>query len=490
MMNLVKKYWKHILFFGSYLLVLMICRSTDVTQLFKNDDSFSFLYGAKFLEQKYPVPLWNVLGYIPANLPFGTDAGNIIICLSVIPAFLSSIIVFISLRKLTDDEWAPWIGSSTLMGCCLFFSQAVSMEIYVLMAFLVSLTFLLILYQKYTLAGIICGLAICAHYSTGIFPLIAFFVGYGGFRKRWYAILLTALIFYSFYYMCLDSFYWQFYEPSFDRFMNLWLAVIFSTEITYPTKYFYIFNILILFIVGFGFSLIPMFLGLKEIKKLHVILFICMIPTIFVFIGNNFTRFTQIVSFVPLMAIFAGIGIKYIRYNFLKIVIFTSSILMMISFLFSLNANLLDESPTTARQLINSFDRVEDGSLILTAKIYHYKDGGKSDTLGGHIAAAVGYYNNLHNTDIIPVYGICIYSDDLDWGRDKLISKGVNLPEQEDIVRLQSLSSRDIMIWYQNLMISLKKSNPDKEVYIFLITDIYTQKTELVTVDEWKDLGW
>ena len=77
---------KYFLFFGSYLAILLVCMSPDISQKCYGNDTFSFLYGAKFLEARYPAPLYTFLGHFFANLPFGVDGGNLVLFLSTIPA--------------------------------------------------------------------------------------------------------------------------------------------------------------------------------------------------------------------------------------------------------------------------------------------------------------------------------------------------------------------------------------------------------------------
>lgn len=480
-MEFLKRHWKHFAFFGLYLAVLLVCRAPDISQVCKSDDCFSFLYGAKFFEHKYPVPLWNVLGYIFANLPFGNDGGNLALFLSVIPAFLTSIVVFLAVKKQTDNKYAPWIGSATLMGCYLYFSQAVIMEIYMLLALLFSLAYLMLIYKKYTLASVFCGLGIAAHYMTGIVPFLAFFLVSGGFRKRSYIALLIAIVFLVLYYSFVPIFSWELLGSTGSQYNDLYeqiIATIKGGNVDQP--YIGIWMVAQMLVVGFGLSLIPMFLFAKDLRKSNLLLFLCFFPLIYVIVGGVLHRFTQLPPFAPFFAIMAGLGVSKIKMWHLEKIILLSSLVMLISCLFLFNVRILDESPTTARQEIELFDEAEDGSLICCVRLFDIGRGMMSDTLGGHVAPTVEYYNRTHDKHLIPVYIQTLYDKGYTEYIKKLYERGVVLPDS--VPGLKSAAPEDMEWWYLEIMKIFVDLNPDFDVYYLHIVNIENQKCELVKV--------
>jgi hypothetical protein len=469
------------------------------------NDCFSFLYGARFLEALYPSPLYTLLGYPIANLPFGVDGGNLVLFLSVIPAWLSSIFVFLSLRKISDNKMAPWIGASMIAGSYMYFSQAVIVEVYVLMSCLFALSFLFLSYRKYSWSNVIMGLAMCTHYVTCFIPFVAFLIWNKEFRKKWYWTIIVWIIVTIPYYLFVDKFYWR-GDSSFIDFVYSTVSIMvyqMSRGFSGPGHVFAM-------IMTFGLSLIPILLFSRDIKKSGVFLIMLLFPSLYFLIGRADYMFVQLVSFVPYYAIMAGLGISYIQTKHLDKFILSGSLLMMLSLLFVFNMSainsvdvdnkkfiiisdtvtssfgslLINNSVTTAREAINELDIVEEGSIVVCVRVFVNERGEWiSDSLGGHIATMVEYHNRLNDKHLIP-FDPNFIGENVDSSLlDKIENHGIKVPKRVIVVRSvgeseEMLETRRI----RSLLLSISESNSDKHVYYYRIIDDKSEKCELVKI--------
>jgi hypothetical protein len=500
-MNLIK-YWKECLFFSVYLTILLYCKSSDITLMNSGNDCFSFLYGTRFLESLYPSPLYTLLGYPIANLPFGIDGGNLVLFLSVIPAWLSSIFVFLSLRKISDNKIAPWIGSSMLAGSYMYFSQAVIVEVYALMSCLFALSFLLLSYKKYSWSSVVMGLAMCTHYVTCFIPFVAFLIWNKEFRKKWYLAIIVCMMIAIPYYLFVNKFYWSGDSSFIDSFYSTVSIMVYQMSRGFSGLG-HIFAI----IMTFGLSLIPILLFSRDIKKSGLFLVMLLFPSLYFFIGRADYMFVQFVPFAPYYAIMAGLGISYIKTNHLDKFILSGSLLMMLSLPFVFNMNVInsvaddeklvivsdaftlplgslyvDNSVTTAREAIDQLDKVEDGSIVVCIRVLIDDEGDwMSDSLGGHVSTIVEYYNRLNYKHLVPFdpnfIGRNVYSSLL----NKVASHEVNIPSEYYKSEGESEAMSETQR-IKKLLLSISESNPNKHIYYYRIVDNQSEECELVKI--------
>jgi len=483
MKTLLLKYSRHIPFFGLYLLILLICKSSDITFKCFGNDSISLLYISKYFEQRYPAPFYAILGYPITNWLPGNDAGNLVIWLSVIPAFLTSILIFAIIRKLSTDRWAPWIGTASFMGCNIIFSQAIIIEIYSLMAFLFTLSYMFLVYGKPRLSTFFSGLAISCHYMTGFIPYIVFMIVSKEYRRYWYIPIVTALAIFVPYYLFTPVFYWEALGNRSVYAVDLIRSIIISYSLgSIGNIGIGIWHSIQFMIVGFGLAIIPMFMIIRKNWKVAApFTFMIFISIIWIAVVDYPSRYNDLVPFVPFAAIMMGLGISYIKIKYFGKAVFAFSIIMLL--LMPINFDIgrtLDENPTTARQCITQLDAVDDGSLIVCLKLVPWDGGMMSDTTGGHVAPMVEYYNRENGRNLIPVNIQFVYDNVSCEGRDKLIGIGIILPDYSMAGDRKGTDPISTQEWYMEAMMSLVSLNPDKDVYYYKCINIEDEKYELV----------
>jgi len=441
-------------------------------------DTLSLFYSCKFLEIRYPTPLYILLGYPLVNLPFGTDGGNLVF-LSIIPAFLSSILVFLSVRHLTDNKLAPWIGAAALMGSYLYFSQSIIVQKYALISFMSSAMLYFYSIKRYSWSGFFGGLAMASHYVGGFIPVIAFFCYSKELRKIWYIPVVTFLTIFLGFYIFVPKFYWdavnldvatRFLSPLLEVFRNIMVSWFIE-----PWK-------LGLLVVSFGLTLIPMALFvINSFKKSTPYLFMLLFVLIIYITGEEFRGYISFAPFVPFYAVMAGLGVAYINTKYLSGMILISSLLMMISMPFVLNVNYIDKSPTTLRDCINQLKIVEDDSIILSVKIADYKDGVISDITSGHIFPMVEYYNRTNNKDLVPMSIVTTDEIIISKLRDHNVSMGIfdwSSKEREEEESVWRWDQRR----YDSGIQAICDANPDRHVYYYKLINLMNGESQLTKV--------
>ena len=471
------KYWKEFIFFASYLIILLICKAPDISSNFMGFDTLSLFYSCKFLEVRYPVPLYILLGYPLTNLPFGTDGGNLVF-LSIISAFISSILVFLTIKNMTDNKIAPWIGAAALMGSYIYFSQSIIVNKYTYISVFPS--FMLYFYskRKYAWSGFFAGLAMVSHYVGGFIPVMAFFCYSKELRKIWYIPIVTFLIIFLGFYIFAPKFYWD--AENIDvitRFLSPLLEVFRNITVSWFTDP----RALGLLVVSFGLTLIPMALFvIKSFNKSSPYLFILLLPVISYITGDEF-RFFTFTPYVPFYAVMAGLGVVYVQTKYLSRIILIFSFLMMLSMPFVLNANSIEENPTTLRDCINQLNIAEDESIILSVKIADYKDGIISDVTSGHIFPMIEYYNRTNGKDLVPMS--IVTTDEIII--NKLKSHGVNI-SAFDWSSVERANDESVWHWderrYERGIRSVCDANPNKHIYYYKLLNLVDGKSQLVKV--------
>jgi len=462
----------YILFFGVIFSILFVCKANDITQFCWANDSFSLLYGAKFLELRYPAPLYTFVGWPVANFPFGVDASNLIIALSVIPAFLSSIVVFVLVKRESACRWAPWFGSIVLIGNYMYFSQSLIIEIYALLSLLMVSSFYMIKCKRYTTAVVLCGLAMSCHYMSGFFAFVAFFFYSPDFRRKSYIAIIVASLVLIPYYFLLPVFKWQTSSGNASLMAyNQVYGLLFKDFQTLSTNVVEIFRV---FVVGFGLSLIPMILFAKNLRESCVFLFLLICPFAYMVI-NGEVSFVALVPFIPFAAIMAALGFERIRDNFSRYIIFSFSVIVLLSMPFVMNINQIDGNPTTARSMIDEIDEMKDGSVLLCVRVFKQGNGINCDTIGDNVAPLVEYYNKEKGGQIWPVKLSFIYSDTHAKEREMLEDNGISFPNLAD-TDLRELTKSELLLFVMN---EFAIANPDRDVYYYEYLDFEKEEMHL-----------
>ena len=176
MINLLRKYWKEILFFGVIGAVYSICTTPAYTWACLDNDLFNFVWAAKFVATPHlpGYPLKTLLDILFIRIPLGTEGWRLAWFGSTVPSIISCILVFLIVRKLTINRWSPYVASASLAGCGAFFAQSIIPEEYAFSIVCMLATYWVFVSRKEKTTALLAGLAAGTH--PFVFPAVFFMV--------------------------------------------------------------------------------------------------------------------------------------------------------------------------------------------------------------------------------------------------------------------------------------------------------------------------
>jgi hypothetical protein len=390
--KIFKKYWKEILFFSGYFILLLFASPLDVSQANLGDKSINFLYESISLDISYKNPLYVLLGWLVTRLPF-RDSFSMIFFLSIIPAVLTNILVYIIVKKETGNNGDAFIGSLVLSSSSVYFMQAQKIEAYVLVAFFITLGLFLIYYKKFWLSSIVLGLSVLIHpYGIfGFFILASIFL-----RRKSFIVVGIVLLFYCTM-KIITSDTLSYYLQIKNMFL-MWNTWSFFFE---KTAYIFL-SLIMVFSVG----MVPFFFFVidkirnRDVLRNHsqlIVYFNCCLMIITVFTTTLFfpaPGLNLLAVIIPIFAIIAGMGVQYISYK--KIVILGCCIVLVITITnFSIRFKDNINGETYSRRLLNDLSVIDDNSLIIQTKVRDRDNLFFAD--GIFMEGAIKYNNFLYN---------------------------------------------------------------------------------------------
>jgi len=316
----------------------------------------------------------------------------------------------------------------------------------------------------------------------GVFPFAVFLIYSKEFRKIFYlSLLVFGIIFFSYYY-CLDRFVWELETTSSNQLFDIFNKVLKLFEKgSYDILGQTFWEGMSTIVISFGLAMAPIIMFMKNARRSYVFWIILSLPIGLILFGG-YNRYIYIVPFAPFIAVMAGIGINHLTMKYLDKGVLVGSMLMMISMpLFFDIGNTVDERETTARQMIDDLNGIENGSVILGMRLFEGEDGKMySDSLGGNVSVLVEYYNRDNDKAMIPVRISFLSNLKYVEQREELTRRGMVLPDRKDIVRKLGWTIED---WIKNIGQQIFLSNPDRDVYYYEVVDKETERCELVKVN-------
>ena len=127
---MIRKFWKEFIFFPLLTAYFIVGVAPDMTWLSLGGDAFDYVIGAEHGWAVRPTgyPTYIMLGWV-----FGRIPGNPFWTLGLISAFSSAIaclFIYLTIKYLTTNKWAPYIGAVTFAASFLVWSQSVIPEVY------------------------------------------------------------------------------------------------------------------------------------------------------------------------------------------------------------------------------------------------------------------------------------------------------------------------------------------------------------------------
>lgn len=385
------RYWKEFLLFSAYFGLLIWCSPFDMSQLNCGDKCFTFFYSAWFFERLYDSPVYSSLCWLVVRLGF-PEGFSLTFFLSILPALGSAVCVMLSTKRLTDNFWAPWISTLTLMSSWVFISQAIKVDVYSFTAFTLILAYTFLVYKRVTLAAVFFGLGMVTHWVTGVVAALAWFVHSDELRRKFYIMIPVPVI---------VIFLWHTFVPMYDPESNSNIVYIFVISWTVGPMSEIWGNLLRtvsigLFVAMFGWIPILAFFY-KDFRKSLPFIFIVLVPLSYMVIATSDSGYMQLAVAAPFLSIAAGLGMQHIKeWHIEKLLVICMLFIMFLSiFIWRIDSN-----PTSARDMINQMDNVPDDAKIVALRVYN----DKTDTFGGAVTWMVDYYNHRTGRSLESIY--------------------------------------------------------------------------------------
>lgn len=337
-----------------YTVVLCIVSPLDVTQYNIGDKSAGFLYEAVSFNIAGRSPLYSFLGWIVTRLPI-SDALSMSLFLSIIPAIAAVILVYIIVKKETNNRFYAIVGSLTLMSSSIYFLQAQKIEPYCLASSVFLLGYFFALQQRNTVSAFFLGISVVAH-PVMLFLIAVIAICNKNLRSKIFIILtIPALVFSIIGVQGIANasgvFIWQ---NSWSFFGERELYLLFSS------------------IFVFSFGIIPVIALMIERRDIYFIFGLFILTIYFVVLAITATPgINHIALALPMFSVLSGIGMQHMRYRWNKMILFGCILMFAISILFfdvRINDNI--DGSTSARLIIKDLTDVKNNSVIYSYKMY------------------------------------------------------------------------------------------------------------------------
>jgi uncharacterized membrane protein (UPF0136 family) len=365
-----------------YTSLLFYCSPLDITQINLGDKSSSLLYESVSGNISGRSPLYSIFGWIITRIGH-PDVMMLSIFLSIIPAVVSLWLVYLLVKQETGDKFYAITSMIIMMASGLYFLQAQKIEPYCLTSMLVVLALYLVVNKHFSLSAVIAGLSILAHPLAGLI-LIVFAVHYHEFRSKMWIAIGIPIISYLIMILFQGRIEGMSLIDSVTSFGNTFSFAFIKSGYEISS---------LLFIAAFG--IIPF---LWVVYKESTVYFTLGILTLSLPICNCLTNFPGVnllSMLIPISAVIAGMGMKYIHWKKLFLVL-NCSVLLLMPFIFNVRSIDNVNGFTTARNMINDIKTLQTGDYLYERKMYD----GRIILDGYFIRDAVAYVNYTDRKNI------------------------------------------------------------------------------------------
>lgn len=461
----MKKIVLPLTFFSLVIYVFVTCCTPDLTWVNVDCDGIYYYNKAVHLIDWGTQPVFSLLSHAMIQIPVGTMTWRAAFMMSVVPAIITTVLIFFAVRKQTTNEYAPYIGAAAFAASPIVISQATIHEIYSMTAMFCTLAYLLYVYKKHSLSMVALGLAAGTYILAIPAVLIAF--------ALWTPNKLRLLILVPFIAVTLlVGRYYSIYDT--QEYWAFLPGVLLHGEISgVPLRMLQTLGILV---VAMGVAWLPALLYLKDWKKSLPIILILVIPMIHLLTCPCIEGYVQLYSASPFIAIAAGLGVEKLKTKSIAQVIFVfSCVTIAIAPQFWDIGVTVDRTPTTARTLLHQISEVPDDSVILCSRQLN----GVEDSVGMLNRGAVEMLNRENDMNLIYV-NPSMYASETDKynERTRLRDLGFVTPYIP-----MDWDNWDCWDHQNENMLAFARANGNIEVYLTVITEPEVFGCELVKLN-------
>lgn len=459
--NFLIKYWKEFLFFGLIFSIYTVCTSPGYTWACLDNDCFNFVHAAKFIGTPHVpgYPLQTIISLAIINIPIGMEGWRLAWFLSAIPSLISCILVFVIVKKLTNNLWSPWIATVALAGNNVFLAQSIIPEIYIF-----SITCMLATYWAFINKKEI-WTASLAGFTAGTHPFLFFPVAlmtFWGVKKRWWWIPVVISVGLYSYCLLRNDVFLGFTPYALELFWGDYGNLALS-QFMYRLR-----DTGIILCVGFGLTLIPASLYLADIKQSWRYWLFLIIPLFYWFTNNTEVTYVHFLLIFPWIAISAGLGLDKIKIKPALIFAVSLILLLIMPFFYDIGNNM--DEDLSAQKFYDDLKTVPDGSIITDIIFIEGSQitGADERTM---VAVWIANKENDHQLVDLNIAKYLNYGELGEAYRSDLRDKGLNTP----VFAILTINGRPNMPLIEaplyGFLMEIKKANPDRRIYYTLIPE-------------------
>jgi len=457
-----KKYWKEILFFSIIATVYTICTSPGFTWSCMDNDCFNFVWAAKFVATPHlPGYPWNtLLNILFIRIPIGMEGWRLAWFGSTIPSIISCILIFLIVRKSTNNRWSPYVSSISLAGCNVFFVQSIIPEVYSFAIMCMLFTYWAFTNKKEKTTALLAGVTAGTHPFA--FPAV-FFMVFFGVRKRWWWIpVLVTIGLYSYCFLRNEAFI-PYFPFAADK---VWIDFggLSAGQFIYRLR-----DTAILLCVGFGLTLIPAFMFLKDIRRSWMMWLSMIIPISYWMTTNVEVTYVHFLIALPWVAISAGLGLDRIKIK--PALVFGVSLVLLLAMPFFYDIGNTMDKNLSAQKFYDALHEIPDGSIV-TNMIYIEKTGDAGIDERSDIAVMV--FNRSEGKELIALHEekyLSLGEDGTQYRKFLREEYHINTP----IVAVLAIGSSSTMNIKAaplfNIMRLIVNENPGRKIYYSRVTE-------------------
>lgn len=396
MIGIIKKYWPELLVFGLIFGFLLMLATPDYTWVNTDSDGVHYVYSAKYLypAHKTSAPLYLLLGHLFLYLPIGTEAFRMAL-ISVIASSVCAVFIYLAIKHRTGNRWHGLIGSVVYGSSALVISQSTIVESYALLTMFGVIGYYLSLKKRWALSVVAlgCGLAIHPLILTALVPI---FIANKELRVvKYYALLGVFLLFYL--YIPITNrppFMWQAPSTSVGQEAGSIVNDLISTALMLgggiavwdvPKR---ILDTILIFGVGIGFGLIPLFMKKIGVFK-EPLFWMSILPIFFFVIDLAPQTYVYLLPAIAFSSIYLGDSLCRIN----KKVLVASIPIVIALWGFNINyfdiGRTLDKDMSASKYYYDELAKVPDGEAVLAQQGWEW--------------AAIPSYNRNYDRDIVPI---------------------------------------------------------------------------------------
>lgn len=347
------------------------------TFLFVSGDSGDWLAGSIWWMnvQPYGSPLFVSLGHLLNAIPVSDLVIKMTVGLSVIPSAITVTVIYLIIKKITNNYKIAISCALVLLGSAVFLTQSTILEEYALCSMFITLAYYFYIQDKKKLTVLMLALGSAVQIIAVIISALWLLLNIRQI-KDWYKTFWIYLVFGVLPYievlvlmaipdspkLLSGNLSWQ----GINNYLGA-TGTLGSMSLVEAPKRLLDFGEII--VCSLGFALVPLFISFKNITKQNKSIMVALITILLVawmyLTDSDPDTWTFLTIAYPLIMVLVALGLSKMHFNHIKVVSYGACALIIVNGVF-LNANILAHNYPYALEYEMQVRNLPDGSYIVT----------------------------------------------------------------------------------------------------------------------------